>query len=97
MVAASASVPALISGSAKLDFSELRVARRLAELVHSGASQASLDRQIAQLAAAGPYAEMIVGDTALSRGLQQWGTQEVILATPPSDPPIMINEARVSR
>ncbi len=36
------------------DFSELRVARRLAELVNSGASQASLDRQIAQLAAACP-------------------------------------------
>src|SRR5690606_21458264 len=36
------------------DFAELRVARRLADLVQSGASQASLDRQVAALTAALP-------------------------------------------
>src|SRR5690606_11770044 len=47
------------------DFSELRVARRLAELVQSGASQSSLDRQIAQLAAACPDVARPLADLAV--------------------------------
>lgn len=47
------------------DFSELRVARRLADLVHSGASQASLDRQVAQLTAATPDVPRPLADLAL--------------------------------
>ena len=47
------------------DFSELRVARRLADLVHAGATQAALDRQVAQLTSASPEVARPLADLPL--------------------------------
>jgi hypothetical protein len=47
------------------DFSELRIARRLADLVHSGGTHTSLDRQVASLTTALPDVARPLADLAL--------------------------------
>ena len=47
------------------DFAEVRVARRLAELVHAGVSMASIDRQMAELTRLAPEVERPLADLSI--------------------------------
>jgi len=47
------------------DFSEVRVARRLAELVHAGVSLASIDRQMAELTKLAPEVDRPLADLSI--------------------------------